>query len=450
MIAASHTLKIQNQIKACSAVLRTSVASYRRIVLLFFVFSWLPGLNAQTNAPAPAARSNRYLLIVETSRSMQRRSEGVFQAIHALLASSLGGQIRNGDTLGVWTYNEELSAGKLTLQRWSVDAPKTVTSRVIAFVKEQKFEKQGRFEKVLPTLGRIMKNSELITVLLISDGTEVHGTGFDDRINEVFKTWRAQQQDARMPFVTVMRAYKGKLTDCLVNPAPWVVELPPLPLGWQAAKVPSKPPATVSSKPATSPTLPPLVITGKKPEPAPATNLKTGQPQSTGSPTPSAAVSPIQNALTTQGSTPSPGQTAAALPSADTDVATPPSLLAKKTESPQANVQPPSEQATSSALKPQDSLQTVSSTVEPSPVPNASSSEADNKPMLPQADAPMETDAQVAAVPASGSFFSAPILWAGSFLVVVAFIGAIWFWRSRTRTPEPSSLITQSFDRDKK
>src|SRR5262245_8464337 len=184
------------------------------------------------------------------------------------------------------------------MQRWSADAQRTVTPRVVAFVKGQKFEKQGRFEKVLPALGHLMKNSELITVLLISDGTEIHGTPFDDRINVVFKTWRTQQENARMPFVTVMRAQKGKLTDCLVNPAPWVVDLPPLPTEPQLTKATPKPAAAVPSKTAASPPLPPLVITGKKAEPVnmadtnavtpastlPAANSRSGEPSATAPP----------------------------------------------------------------------------------------------------------------------------------------------------------------------
>src|SRR5882724_1036018 len=74
-------------------------------------------LHAQTNSPAPAApHSSRYLLIVETSRSMQRRTQGTLDAVRTLLASGMGGQMRRGDTLGVWTFNDQLYAGSFPLQ----------------------------------------------------------------------------------------------------------------------------------------------------------------------------------------------------------------------------------------------------------------------------------------------------------------------------------------------
>src|SRR5579885_2771686 len=71
---------------------------------------------AQTNDPAPAYAPNRFLLIVETSHPMQRRVQPLLQTIRELLGSNLAGQGRRGDTLGVWTFNEELYTGLLPLQ----------------------------------------------------------------------------------------------------------------------------------------------------------------------------------------------------------------------------------------------------------------------------------------------------------------------------------------------
>ena len=124
-MAAGRILKTRHQIISCSKAVRNWLAWHSWIALLCVTF-WPFHLRAQTNTPVP--QSNRYLLLLETSHSMQRRSDGALQAIHALLSSNFGGQIRNGDTLGVWTYNEELTAGKLPMQQWSADAQRTDSS----------------------------------------------------------------------------------------------------------------------------------------------------------------------------------------------------------------------------------------------------------------------------------------------------------------------------------
>ena len=74
-------------------------------------------LRAQTNTARALPPSNRCLLIVETSRSMQRRAEAVLKAVQDLLTSGLNGQLRQGDTLGLWTFNDDLYTGRFPLQR---------------------------------------------------------------------------------------------------------------------------------------------------------------------------------------------------------------------------------------------------------------------------------------------------------------------------------------------
>src|SRR5438552_10022166 len=98
---------------------------------------------AQTNT---AATGNRFLFVVETSRSMQNRSEGTLRAIQQLLNSGMGGQLRRGDTLGIWTYNQELYAGRFRLQLWSPETHKSTVANVVNFLQHQTYEKKGSLE----------------------------------------------------------------------------------------------------------------------------------------------------------------------------------------------------------------------------------------------------------------------------------------------------------------
>src|SRR5712691_10409111 len=79
-----------------------------------------PTLSAQTNANPSTTRSiNRHLFIVETSRAMQPRARGVFDAIKHALDSSLNGQIHQGDLVGIWSFNEVLYQELFPTQVWS-------------------------------------------------------------------------------------------------------------------------------------------------------------------------------------------------------------------------------------------------------------------------------------------------------------------------------------------
>src|SRR5438094_8071016 len=157
---------------AWSLELGTS-ARARSLCALALVLS-LCSSEAQTNTSPPG---NRYLFVVETSRSMQSRSEGTLRAVQQLLNSGMGGQLRRGDTLGVWTYNDTLFAGKFRLQLWSPETHASTVANVVGFLQQQTYEKNGRLEKVLPALDRVIKDSPFLTIILVSGGEqEIHGT----------------------------------------------------------------------------------------------------------------------------------------------------------------------------------------------------------------------------------------------------------------------------------
>ncbi len=228
-------------------------------------FSATSRVRCQTNTAKPRWVSNRYLLIVETSHSTHHRFDGVIKTVGNLLVSSIGGQIRQGDSLGVWTYNQQLYTGRLPLQRWATLEKEDIASTVLNFLKSQKYEKQPAFASVRPALNKVIKDSEFITIILVSSGEDaMTGTPFDDQINELYKNWRAEQEKTRMPLVTVLRAKRGAITGFSVTPPPWQIEIPAWPAEPSVAKAAI--PETAAPK-AQPPTVPPLIVTGKKSKP---------------------------------------------------------------------------------------------------------------------------------------------------------------------------------------
>ena len=239
-----------------------------RLCLAGLLVSGTERLWAQPAPDQPPALSNRYLLIVETSQAMKARKRGMLQAVQELLKSGMGGQIRAGDTLGVWTYNTNLYTGRLPLQRWSPADQKAINARLVSFLKDQKFEKAAELGRILPAVERVVKDSHLITVILVCAGDEViRGTPFDDWINEFCQQQREKQKTAKMPLVIVLRAKDGEVVDYTLNQPPWPVQMPYSPPETQVAAAPPQkgiPAAPVKDK---TPTAPPLIVSGKKPAP---------------------------------------------------------------------------------------------------------------------------------------------------------------------------------------
>ena len=385
------------------------------------------------------------------------------RAVRDLLASGLSGQARRGDSIGVWTFNEELYAGLLPVQQWSTNSQKAIADRIVGFITAQKLEKGTRFDKVLPALDRVVKNSPFITVIIVCLGDEdIHGTPFDHRISEFFRTWHLQQQDAGTPFVIALRAQNGKFVDCAMNPSPWPAELPALPRELMTPLPVAHSVAKDLPKPATS--VPPLILSGKKHELTPLktepalTNLVAAT-QSTNS----------NSAQSGQGETKLSAGTTASVPDSTPVTATPPAAVqptplatTPQTSAPLAPIassDSPARPITTTDPKPGPALNPQTPTIPvPAPAP------VNSHPETPQPNSVAASPAAIAKTPGSAGQQTTPIqigsanataghayvLWGAGLLSLSAAVAAVWFWRRRSRPGEEMSLITESIHRDKK
>ena len=285
---------------------------------------------AQTNAPARRP-TQRYLFVLETSQSMQRRLDNAVQVALEVVRTGLNNETRAGDTIGVWTYNQGLSAGRFPLAQWAPDRGAKIAAQMGTFFRQQKFERKSDFRPVLLALGNLATNSDHLTIILISTGEEkLSGLSFEKQLSANYEQWRNEQQRQRMPFITIIRARRGEFNGFAVTPVPWQLDVPPWPIEPQIAKASTNSPlapAPASAKPSLLPStnVPgALIFTGKK---------KTSQPDDDTNLT--ATVS-----TTNRNSNSAPAQAASFTASSAPQIAEPSAtnFAAKATEGPQNDV----------------------------------------------------------------------------------------------------------------
>jgi hypothetical protein len=450
----------------------------------------LPGpLAAQTNR-AKALPPNRFLLIVDASRSMQRRADATLKVVQDVVRSGLNGQCRRGDTFGLWTFNEALYAGQFPLQSWSRETGGEVAALMIAYLKNQKCEKAAVFDKVLPALAYVVEHSPHVTVILISCGEEkMNGTPFDKPINEYYQRLRSQQQKARMPFVTVFKGQGGRLVDYTVNTPPWPLQLPSAPPEAETAEMlKARLQEALQKGPSTS--APPVTVSGKKPEPesAPATepevpaakvevagpvagSSNTNRPTGGGRLPPAEPVTQVTTTPTAPPTAQLPKIAPAPLPAAAPKVEVIKAPQAKAI--PLAPVPtngapvalapalPPKPQA-SAVVQPKPAVPSVPkppATPAPPPLPEVSAHAASNvsgAAVAPSRPAPASACPsaqpnrfeQAAAVVPGGRLGLGLGLGALALALVAALFAVLWL--RRTPPPPSGSLITRSYDRGRK
>src|SRR5271154_3363426 len=72
---------------------------------------------------------NRFLFVIDTSSAMKTRTNGVNEAVNGLLASNINGELRKGDTIGLWTFNDHLDTD-FPMEQWSEDKKDSILREV--------------------------------------------------------------------------------------------------------------------------------------------------------------------------------------------------------------------------------------------------------------------------------------------------------------------------------
>jgi hypothetical protein len=216
-----------------------------------------PALRAQ---PAATNVNSRFLLIFDISSDMKQRLSAVQKALNEILAASTNGQLHSGDSIGVWTFDQDLHAGKFPLQYWKPENAPMIASNIAKYISKLHYSKKTSFDALQPSLNQVMQGSQRLTVLVFCDGKgEFHGTSYDSGINQVFQQRQSERQKERLPIVIALRSQRGQYVGCQVSFPPEPVSLPVFPLLPEAA------PAPVAAVPAPSQpqsSVPPLIIVG--------------------------------------------------------------------------------------------------------------------------------------------------------------------------------------------
>jgi len=176
---------------------------------------------AWSRAEIPSARQhhmeNRFLFVIDTSSAMKSRTNGLEEAVTSLLASDMKGELRKGDTIGLWTYSDSLSTA-FPMRVWSEAKSDDIVNEVREHLRILVYDKRSHLDKAWPAIHQVVTASERLTVVLIFDGTDViKGTPFDKDINNLHKQYAREFRSAHEPFVTILAARDGAIFDYTIN-----------------------------------------------------------------------------------------------------------------------------------------------------------------------------------------------------------------------------------------
>ncbi len=231
--------------------------------------------------PSPITPDCRYLFVVDTSAAMQRYADGLHRTTHRLVVTGLGGRMQEGDVFTVWTYADTVLTREFPLNAWTPDLNIALANRAYEFLAQQKFRGKSNLRPVFAELGQALAIATNLTIVLISDGTDVIvGTPFDRPINVTYGKRASEMRSTKMPFVTALVTQRGEFThwavrgglediglpmpEIIAAPAPLLVQTPAV-----VPPAPTPPPPAVPAPKVVVPTnAPTSVVTAPTPKPS--------------------------------------------------------------------------------------------------------------------------------------------------------------------------------------
>lgn len=226
----------------------------------------------------PAPEGQRFLFVLDLSDGMEKLKGASETTIQDLIFNGAYGQMRTGDTYGVWGFNREIYSGQFPMQVWDSRKPSQLATVAAAFLADADYGKSADMKLLLGQLNLVIQSVSNVTVFVVSDGyTSMTGTPFNKQINDVYKKRRRERASAKSPFVTTLIAREGIIASYSVT------------IGGEPILLPERPlPAIVQNNTAapTAPSTnaPKIVITTPAPKPAP-----TQEPSPAASQTPAVA-----------------------------------------------------------------------------------------------------------------------------------------------------------------
>lgn len=239
-----------------------------------------PSALSAAGAGAPSADTPilRYVVAVDLGAEMKPRMENIRKTVVDLWVNGISGLARTGDAIAIWPFQEQVDRTSFPVHVWISTLTQELATDADNRLKKLRPSKKSQLQGVLSALLEESKRSGVLTGILLTDGSKpVLGTPFDARINTIFIHNGAAMKEAKRPFALALLARRGEWIAWAVSAGGGKLDVPFVPdehmaangqtdalFNRQAPPKPSPPPPAPKPRPRGAP----LIITEPKPEAA--------------------------------------------------------------------------------------------------------------------------------------------------------------------------------------
>jgi hypothetical protein len=171
------------------------------------------GLRAQEKEKAPLVQHN-FLFVIDSSLSMATRKETAVQMVRELITNRFEGQIEAGDSIDIWTFDEENHISSFPPQIWVDSEARQIADAAAGFIESVKFKGRSRFEPVARDIDALLPHSKRLLIVILTDGQEpMSGISLDLDINAFVAKEKRTKPNAKLPFQISIAAVNGRFRE---------------------------------------------------------------------------------------------------------------------------------------------------------------------------------------------------------------------------------------------
>ncbi|HUR45633.1 MAG TPA: hypothetical protein VMZ27_07140 [Candidatus Saccharimonadales bacterium] len=273
----------------------------RALAAALLVLCLLRLLASPCVAAETAQLGAKFLLVVDTSTAMKRFDHAGRQTVFDFIFSGASTQMHSGDTFGLWTFNDQVSAGAFPMQVWTPDSNLNLATAAGLFLKGQHYEGNARADKAIEKALALVKSVKDLNIFIVTSGDSSLGNSdIEKGIKDVYQAKSLDARKRNLPVVLWISAWKGEVVNVQVAISGEAVQFPADLLAKARERVKSPAPTQVANanQPGPAKVRPkPIIMIREKPAPKPleAASNQTQISQQQPSPAAQSPVAPRQS-----------------------------------------------------------------------------------------------------------------------------------------------------------
>lgn len=199
-------------------------------ILLFSIASLTAAGKVTATIGTNLPPQHNFLFVVDTSGSMDSQKVLAANLVRWGIYSGFLGQAQEGDSIDIWTYDDENHITRYPPQIVGRHDPEQMALAAGRFIEGLKFRGRSLFPPVATDLNLLMPHTKGLLVMIVTDGEEpISGISVDIDINEYIAREKRERPDSRDPYLISFAVVNGQISQWTVHHGDQELQLAALP-----------------------------------------------------------------------------------------------------------------------------------------------------------------------------------------------------------------------------